>query len=147
MIATAETPEEMANAEVAFGQVYKTDDGPSNMPPMPPPASAAMDVDRTSGPTELTTEAAPAAAFVDSGAISTSSPVAAPALTKEEEQDIVDFVRQPHSQARLLHVQQMPILRQARTTMSRAILSHTRPAYRGACHGSQGYTSQQMGML
>ena len=57
-IATADTPEAVDTAGIALGQVYKTDEGPSNMPPMPPPEPAAMDVDSGSGPIDVTTDAA-----------------------------------------------------------------------------------------
>ena len=57
MIATAETQEECDEAHMALNKVYTTAEGPSSMPPMPPPEPAAM---------EITTAAAePVAAAVD----------------------------------------------------------------------------------
>ena len=68
MIATADTLEEVDGAAIVAGQICMHEGGPSNMPPMPPPEQAAMDVDSDKQQGSL--------------------------LTKKEEWDIVDFQKQ-----------------------------------------------------
>ena len=77
MIATADTLEEVDGAAIVAGQFYMHEYGPSNMPPMPPPEPAAMDVDSDKQWGLL--------------------------LTKKEERDIIDFHNQrPGLQHRVL---------------------------------------------